>query len=170
MLTKHRSSSSVHSLKRTENPWGKKMSEELLKKFDAFEVHPVCEVNPHFTGEVKRTYEICDPEDAETWSVYGHLIKGGIDCLCDCPTKEIAEVIYTVLESTLRQTVQIGHVDDVERDDEKNDDKWETIAMGLDELIDVLNDADDDGIELKSDRRFTGHNLYNYFFRVKERR
>lgn len=74
-----------------------------LEGFDAFEVHPVAylPLRPKDIGKVckREAVEICEEEDADFWSVYGHLQEGGVRCLADCATKEDAEYIRAALES-----------------------------------------------------------------------
>lgn len=53
---------------------------------DGLEVHPVCDL---YAGEDtdETCCEICEPEEAHFWSVYGHLQAGGINCLADFDTR-----------------------------------------------------------------------------------
>ena len=65
-------------------PWW--MTEIL--HYDGLEVHPVYEETDAETGD---SYcEVCKPEDAHFWSVYGHLKEGGMTCLEDFPTEQEA--------------------------------------------------------------------------------
>ncbi|MEC4685404.1 MAG: hypothetical protein VST71_06705 [Nitrospirota bacterium] len=74
-----------------------------LERFDAFEVHPVAYLPLHPKDMVavckREAVEICEEEDADFWSVYGHLPEGGVRCLADCDSKEGAEYIKAALES-----------------------------------------------------------------------
>lgn len=62
--------------------------------FDNIEVNGVMDCA---TAEMRARGEsdlcACDDEDAELWSVYGHLKTGGIECITDCETRADAEVI-----------------------------------------------------------------------------
>ena len=57
-----------------------------IRRFDGLEVHPVRELSPEAEGG-PIPCEQCDPEDAHFWSVYGHCIEGGVDCLEDFPSE-----------------------------------------------------------------------------------
>ena len=52
-----------------------------IRDYDALEVHP-CRTIAN-TDAV----EICQPDDAESWSVYGHCRTGGIEFLEDFATE-----------------------------------------------------------------------------------
>lgn len=76
------------------------ITEELRKQgFDCFEVHP-CRV----VGEDKslpiaiQSIEQCEPNEAEFWSVYVHLIGGGLDCIADCETEKQANELVEFLK------------------------------------------------------------------------
>ena len=69
-------------------------------KFDCFEVHP-CKV---VDGEaefptIKQCVEQCEREEAEFWSVYVHLTGGGLDCIADCETEELANQLVEFLKA-----------------------------------------------------------------------
>ena len=65
-------------------PW---WMQEILD-YDGLEVWPVYEETDATTGD---SYcEVCKPEDAHFWSVYGHLKEGGMTCFEDFATKEEA--------------------------------------------------------------------------------
>jgi len=55
--------------------------------FDDFEIHP-CRTDDDAT-------EQCEPEEAQFWTVYGHMKTGGIDALHDSPTEADA---YRILD------------------------------------------------------------------------
>lgn len=55
-----------------------------IQHYDGLEVHPVQDVE-EANGV---TYcEQCEPEEADFWSVYGHLKTGGVECLDDFPDR-----------------------------------------------------------------------------------
>ncbi len=60
-------------------------------RFNGFEVHPCLEVSKDKHGQVN--LEQCDENDPTitVWSVYGHLIEGGLECLADFDIKSRAE-------------------------------------------------------------------------------
>ena len=60
-------------------------------RFNGFEVHPCLEVSKDKHGQVN--LEQCDEDDPAlaVWSVYGHLVEGGLECLADFDNKSRAE-------------------------------------------------------------------------------
>ena len=72
-----------------------------LALYDAVEVHPV-------RREVSGTQEFFDvtnPDagDVYCWSVYLHLRdEGGVECIADCPTQEIARCVADAVEKQLK--------------------------------------------------------------------
>jgi hypothetical protein len=63
-------------------------------RFNGFEVHPSLEVSKDKHGQVN--LEQCDENDPAitVWSVYGHLIEGGLECLADFDIKSRAEEFF----------------------------------------------------------------------------
>ena len=63
-------------------------------RFNGFEVHPCLEVSKDKHGQVN--LEQCDENDPtiSVWSVYGHLIEGGLECLADFDIKSRAEEFF----------------------------------------------------------------------------
>jgi len=68
-----------------------------IKRFDGIEIHPV---RDHFWNDDdmgprpfcipddhETQCEPCEPHEAHFWSVYGHLITGGVECLEDFETE-----------------------------------------------------------------------------------
>lgn len=68
-------------------------------KFDEFEYHPckVVDEDKNLKKEIQ-SIEQCEPEEAEFWSVYVHLIGGGLDCIADCATEDEAKQLIEILE------------------------------------------------------------------------
>jgi len=60
-------------------------------RFNGFEVYPCLEVSRDKHGQVN--LEQCDENDPaiSVWSVYGHLVAGGLECLADFDGKQQAE-------------------------------------------------------------------------------
>ena len=52
-----------------------------IREFDALEIHPCCLVATTPAGE--QIVETCKPTDADFWTVYGHLITGGVEAFED---------------------------------------------------------------------------------------
>ena len=60
-------------------------------RFDGFEIHPCLRAGEDEHGEI--ILEQCDEEDPaiSVWSVYGHLVAGGLECLADFDHREQAD-------------------------------------------------------------------------------
>jgi hypothetical protein len=81
-----------------------------MNKFDAFEVHPVIDLfdnGGEYLGmevldesEIGMLDENDNPIVPAGWSVYGHMMNRGIECIANCPTQEIAEYIKEALNPT----------------------------------------------------------------------
>jgi hypothetical protein len=74
-----------------------------IRDYDALEVHPSCAISDADTAE------ICQPDDAAFWLVYGHCRSGGIEFLEDFATEAEArafvhriEKVYPHLAARLR--------------------------------------------------------------------
>jgi hypothetical protein len=65
---------------------------DRLLECDALEIHPVQE-------RADRSCEPCTPEEADFWSVYGHLTEGGVLCLEDFTTEAKARAFAETLLS-----------------------------------------------------------------------
>lgn len=59
-----------------------------IHAFDGLEIHPVRELTDETDGT--RYCEQCTPQEAQFWSVYGHLREGGVLCLEDFETEAAA--------------------------------------------------------------------------------
>ena len=61
------------------------------------EVHPVKE----FKKGTKNAFcEQCEPKEADFWSVFLHLTEGGLLCVADLPTEELANDLEQLLMLT----------------------------------------------------------------------
>jgi hypothetical protein len=65
----------------------------LPTRFDAYEVHGVREYEGATFGQGKYSEQVPD-EEAEFWSLYGHIPGRGIECIGDFETRRLAEQIY----------------------------------------------------------------------------
>lgn len=61
-----------------------KLYPEAIEPFDEFEYHP-CRTS--FLGD-KEYVDQCDAEEADFWSVYIHLEKGGLSCIADFDSEQ----------------------------------------------------------------------------------
>jgi hypothetical protein len=80
-----------------------------MTRYDEFEISACIETG-HITADGRREVEaIPCPEASDKpcfWSVYGHISGEGVECLCDCPTKEIAENVAEALrEKYLKENI-----------------------------------------------------------------
>lgn len=76
-----------------------------MNRFDGLVVAPVVMLDGDNEPVDPSTYqplqmERTDKGDPNTfcWSVYGHLPDGGVLCLCDCPTEQVANDIAHALQ------------------------------------------------------------------------
>lgn len=60
-------------------------------RFDAFEIHPCLTAGEDEHGQV--ILEQCNEDDPgiSVWSVYGHLVTGGLECLADFEDRQQAD-------------------------------------------------------------------------------
>jgi hypothetical protein len=70
----------------------------MKSKFDGFEVHPVKKVDGG--DSPYDCFEQCEENDPElyAWAVYGHVVDKGLECIADCPSKEMSELVKAALE------------------------------------------------------------------------
>lgn len=61
--------------------------------FDNYEVHPIDKDGNNLTGEGPGYVE----SEVHTWSVFGHMIEGGIECIADFYDKNRAFEYYEAL-------------------------------------------------------------------------
>lgn len=80
-----------------------KLYPESIQKFDQIEYHPCKE----FTGtdSFEKFVEQCEPEEAEFWSVYGHLPGGGLSCIADVDTEQEAKEFAEFLQKIIHDQV-----------------------------------------------------------------
>jgi len=74
---------------------------QIAQPFDAVEVHP-CQIIEKGTEGKKDVVEQCEPEDADFWSVYIHLVSGGLECIADCVTEQEAETFKKFIDSVIQ--------------------------------------------------------------------
>jgi hypothetical protein len=61
--------------------------------FDAYEIHGVKEYDAGPNGDAKHCEQV-DDDDAQFWSLYGHIPGHGAECIGDFKTREHAEEVY----------------------------------------------------------------------------
>ncbi len=72
-------------------------------KWDRVEIHPVVYLPEHHD-----CFEPCEDNDPDLycWSVYLHQIKGGIQCIADLPTRELAEQLAKLIKNASKSKVK----------------------------------------------------------------
>jgi len=71
--------------------------------FDGFELHPCKVINGVDSILAEHEYiEQCEPNEAEFWSVYVHLVGAGLDCIADCENEQQAKNLIAFLEGLIR--------------------------------------------------------------------
>ncbi len=77
--------------------------ESALDAWDNIEVSPV-----HYTDlfvDGRQCVEVCEEHEVHFWSVYLHQVEGGVQCVADLPSKELAHSLAKLIHnaSTSRQ-------------------------------------------------------------------
>lgn len=72
-------------------------------EWDNIEVSPVKYVESGLDGdEIIRDVEVCEEGEEDMWSVYLHQKEGGVQCIADLPTKELAMSLRELLENAVK--------------------------------------------------------------------
>jgi hypothetical protein len=65
-----------------------------MKVFDDYEINPCTRTEePDQPGHFY--FEVCEPADADVWTLYGHIDGEGVEAIGDFTTREHAEDIYS---------------------------------------------------------------------------
>lgn len=76
------------------------ISTELRHKFfDEFEIHPCKVIEEVDIPNKLQLIEQCEPNEAQFWSVYIHIMGGGLDCIADCETEQHAKGLVEFLKT-----------------------------------------------------------------------
>jgi|GEM_PF-6661006 len=62
--------------------------------YDNYEISP-CHRFEEPDSPGKYYFEVCAPEEADVWTLYGHLPEGGVEAIGDFSTREAAEQVYS---------------------------------------------------------------------------
>lgn len=62
--------------------------------FDDIEIQPVLS----FKDGNLTCFEVCEPDKAESWSVYLHQMEGGSSCVADCKDQQTAQNFAKMLK------------------------------------------------------------------------
>jgi hypothetical protein len=68
-------------------------SAALPKRFDAYEIAPCRRFREEGEG-YRFYYEPCAPEEADVWTLYGHIPGQGVEAIGDFASCELAEEVY----------------------------------------------------------------------------
>jgi hypothetical protein len=64
-----------------------------MKTFDNYEISPCARFEePDSPG--KFYYEVCEPEEADVWTLYGHVSGEGVQAIGDFSKREYAEEVF----------------------------------------------------------------------------
>ena len=64
-----------------------------MKAFDNYEISPCARFEePDAPG--KFYYEVCEPEEADVWTLYGHIHGEGVQAIGDFSKREYAEQVF----------------------------------------------------------------------------
>ncbi len=74
-----------------------------LAEYDALEVSGVRNLNED--SDDTTCCEPCSPDQAEFWSVYAHCVVGGVICIGDFETSELADAYAEALSRKLKLRV-----------------------------------------------------------------
>ncbi len=64
-----------------------------MKVYDNYEISP-CRRYEEPDSPGKFYFEACEPDEANVWTLYGHIEGGGVQAIGDFSTREAAEQVY----------------------------------------------------------------------------
>lgn len=64
------------------------------------------EVSPVYWYKENDFCEVCEESEATFFSVYLHQIEGGVQCIADLPTRELAEQLAELIENACNSFVK----------------------------------------------------------------
>src|SRR5438552_204352 len=69
------------------------MTNRNLTVYDNYEISPCKRFEePDFPG--KFYFEVCEPEEADLWTLYGHITGQGVEAIGDFVRREAAEEVF----------------------------------------------------------------------------
>ena len=66
---------------------------DLPKRFDDYEIQPCRRFREDHDPE-RCYYEVCEPHEADVWTLYGHIPGEGVEAIGDFDRREHAEEVY----------------------------------------------------------------------------
>jgi hypothetical protein len=67
-----------------------------MKVFDNYEISP-CMRNEEPRSPGKFYFEVCEPSEADVWTLYGHINGEGVQAIGDFDSRERAEEVYSFI-------------------------------------------------------------------------
>jgi hypothetical protein len=67
-----------------------------MKTFDNYEIGP-CTRTEELDSPGRFYFEVCEPHEADVWTLYGHITGEGVQAIGDFPTRQTAEEIYALI-------------------------------------------------------------------------
>jgi hypothetical protein len=64
-----------------------------MKAFDNYEISP-CRRYEEPDSPGKFYFEVCEPDEADVWTLYGHVNGQGVQAIGDFPNRENAEEVF----------------------------------------------------------------------------
>jgi hypothetical protein len=64
-----------------------------MKPFDNYEISP-CRRSEEPDSPGRQFFEVCEPEEADVWTLYGHVNGEGVQAIGDFATREYAEEVF----------------------------------------------------------------------------
>jgi hypothetical protein len=65
-----------------------------MKVYDNYEIHP-CRRYEEPDSPGKFYFEVCEPHEADVWTLYGHITGEGVEAIGDFATLEHAEEVFS---------------------------------------------------------------------------
>ena len=80
-----------------------KMNDDENAYYDALDIHGIQRICGY------QCWEQCEPNEAEMWSLFGHLNTGGLECIGDFHSLDAAEQAQLRLERGLSRPPEEAH-------------------------------------------------------------
>jgi hypothetical protein len=64
-----------------------------MKVYDNYEISP-CRRYEEPGSPDKFYFETCEPQEADVWTLYGHITGEGVEAIGDFPSRDAAEQVY----------------------------------------------------------------------------
>jgi len=64
-----------------------------MKVYDNYEISP-CRRYEEPESPGKFTFEVCEPHEADVWTIYGHITNEGVQAIGDFANRQVAEEVF----------------------------------------------------------------------------